>query len=346
MKKRNFKKGLFALALASGLVVGGSLEDVYAQTNEVNQETLSASEAYKAKLDELKNLYEKSLAIKNDYLYINASSTIKNNFDLNLDAARKLIEREEESNLNQDFDYGKVKAEIEAKISYLKDSFDKLDGDLVNTDELIELLEDSKSFMRDDKDYQIAPFDLKAAYDKAIEKGYEIYGQGISVNEKSYKNVLKEIKDSKEKIIQYAKRLEARESLGKQIEAGLKLIDEDNDKYTKESIKVLKLSLDEAKAILDNEKASLENITNSIEKLAKAKAELVTKESYDKLQEAIKKLEEAKERNLTTVKAARMLLDNYPNTVKNIKADLEELIAKSDKLIKEADELLEKYQAE
>ncbi|MDO5047970.1 MAG: hypothetical protein Q4D88_05420 [Anaerococcus sp.] len=62
-----------------------------------------------------------------------------------------------------------------------------------------------------------------------------------------------------------------------------------------------------------------------------------------KLQLAIKKLEAAIEDNQYNASAARMLLDNYPETVKNIREDLLVLLDKSNKLVESAKALLAQY---
>ena len=57
------------------------------------------------------------------------------------------------------------------------------------------------------------------------------------------------------------------------------------------------------------------------------------KEAFDK---KLAILDKAIEENRTNSQASRMLLEKYPNTVKDIKGELEALIKKSDNLLEKA----------
>lgn len=59
--------------------------------------------------------------------------------------------------------------------------------------------------------------------------------------------------------------------------------------------------------------------------------------------EPMVKLAKAKNKAKQTVKTANLLIEKYPNTVRNIRSELEKLIKEAEELIRKADELLAKY---
>lgn len=58
----------------------------------------------------------------------------------------------------------------------------------------------------------------------------------------------------------------------------------------------------------------------------------------------IQKLQKAIDRNKTQVAAAKMIIEKYPNTIQKVRPELEQLIAKSENLVKKAEAAIQRYQ--
>lgn len=325
------------------VIFGGTYNNVLADSNtELSQEENAVVEEYKENLNNLDLQYRESLKIKDSYLYINASEKAKNDFDLNLKANNDLL-NQLDANYDDDINYIDVNKEIKNRIEFLDDSIAKLDGKPVDTDELVKILDEAREFKRN-SEYKKAPAELKNKFDEAIDNGYKIYSLGDSIDKESYDNAIIKINDSKNAILTYTNTVDAQKNLADKIKDAEKIISEGKDKYTENSLTNLKQALENAKLIAENKQAQLSRLEEGIKKLDEAINNLVTIESQETIDELINKLELAKKDNKIAADAARMLINEYPATVKNIKSELEKLIEDSEKLVKQADEILDKYE--
>lgn len=96
---------------------------------------------------------------------------------------------------------------------------------------------------------------------------------------------------------------------------------------------------DGAAVLAKGDKASIEELAAATSNINQARSNIV-RDVKKKLAKV--NLQKAVEKNQNTSQAAKYLIQNYPNTVANVRTELEALIAKSDKLVKQAQALLQK----
>lgn len=339
MKKNNITKGIIALTLATSFVLGAGQSSFAAEATSISQKE-DVNKAYLDAYNELKGTYTECLSLRDkDYTYINATSYCKAAFDGTMteianyiNSIKAVTEAEKKAYI----------PEMKAKLEELKTARDRLDGKQVDSQTLTNLIDDARSFIRNDENYKAASQDLKAAFDLALTNAYTVYGKGDSLSKGEYERAVSELRDTKAAIIRYVKTEDTKKVLAKRIEEAESLL-KDKKKYSADSVKIFELALTAAKSTAANPKASLENYEDIIQKLDKAKEDMLGSDKDAKIKKALDKLKKAKSESEITVKACKTLLD-FPAIAKNYGDKIRTYLVKAEKVIKNAEEVIAKYE--
>ena len=305
MKKNNITKGIIALTLATSFVLGAGQSSFAAEATSISQKE-DVNKAYLDAYNELNGTYTECLSLRDkDYTYINATSYCKAAFDGTMteianyiNSIKAVTEAEKKAYI----------PEMKAKLEELKTARDRLDGKQVDSQTLTNLIDDARSFIRNDDNYKAASQDLKAAFDLALTNAYTVYGKGDSLSKGEYEKAVSELRDTKAAIIRYVKTEDTKKVLAKRIEEAESLL-KDKKKYSADSVKIFELALTAAKSTAANPKASLENYEDIIQKLDTAKEDMLGSDKDAKIKKALDKLKKAKSESEITVKACKTLLD-------------------------------------
>lgn len=339
MKKNNITKGIIALTLATSFVLGAGQSSFAAEATSISQKE-DVNKAYLDAYNELNGTYTECLSLRDkDYTYINATSYCKAAFDGTMteianyiNSIKAVTEAEKKAYI----------PEMKAKLEELKTARDRLDGKQVDSQTLTNLIDDARSFIRNDDNYKAASQDLKAAFDLALTNAYTVYGKGDSLSKGEYEKAVSELRDTKAAIIRYVKTEDTKKVLAKRIEEAESLL-KDKKKYSADSVKIFELALTAAKSTAANPKASLENYEDIIQKLDTAKEDMLGSDKDAKIKKALDKLKKAKSESEITVKACKTLLD-FPAISKNYGDKIRAYLVKAEKVIKNANEVIAKYE--
>lgn len=339
MKKNNITKGIIALTLATSFVLGAGQSSFAAEATSVSQKE-DVNKAYLDAYNELNGTYTECLSLRDkDYTYINATSYCKAAFDGTMTEIANYI------NSIKAVTEAEKKAcipEMKAKLEELKTARDRLDGKQVDSQTLTNLIDDARSFIRNDDNYKAASKDLKAAFDLALTNAYTVYGKGDSLSKGEYEKAVSDLRDTKAAILRYVKTEDTKKVLAKRIKEAEVLL-KDKKKYSADSVKIFELALTAAKSTAANPKASLENYEDIIQKLDKAKEDMLGSDKDAKIKKALDKLKKAKSESEITVKACKTLLD-FPAIAKNYGDKIRAYLVKAEKVIKNAEEVIAKYE--
>lgn len=339
MKKNNITKGIIALTLATSFVLGAGQSSFAAEATSISQKE-DVTKAYLDAYNELKGTYTECLSLRDkDYTYINATSYCKAAFDGTMteianyiNSIKAVTEAEKKAYI----------PEMKAKLEELKTARDRLDGKQVDSQTLTNLIDDARSFIRNDDNYKAASQDLKAAFDLALTNAYTVYGKGDSLSKGEYEKAVSDLRDTKAAILRYVKTEDTKKVLAKGIKEAETLL-KDKKKYSADSVKIFELALTAAKSTAANPKASLENYEDIIQKLDKAKEDMLGSDKDAKIKKALDKLKKAKSESEITVKACKTLLD-FPAIAKNYGDKIRAYLVKAEKVIKNANEVIAKYE--
>lgn len=339
MKKNNITKGIIALTLATSFVLGAGQSSFAAEATSISQKE-DVNKAYLDAYNELNGTYTECLSLRDkDYTYINATSYCKAAFDGTMteianyiNSIKAVTEAEKKAYI----------PEMKAKLEELKTARDRLDGKQVDSQTLTNLIDDARSFIRNDDNYKAASKDLKAAFDLALTNAYTVYGKGDSLSKGEYEKAVSDLRDTKAAILRYVKTEDTKKVLAKRIKEAEVLL-KDKKKYSADSVKIFELALTAAKSTEANPKASLENYEDIIQKLDKAKEDMLGSDKDAKIKKALDKLKKAKSESEITVKACKTLLD-FPAIAKNYGDKIRAYLVKAEKVIKNANEVIAKYE--
>ncbi|WP_276863902.1 hypothetical protein [Anaerococcus tetradius] len=339
MKKNNITKGIIALTLATSFVLGAGQSSFAAEATSISQKE-DVNKAYLDAYNELNGTYTECLSLRDkDYTYINATSYCKAAFDGTMteianyiNSIKAVTEAEKKAYI----------PEMKAKLEELKTARDRLDGKQVDSQTLTNLIDDARSFIRNDDNYKAASKDLKAAFDLALTNAYTVYGKGDSLSKGEYEKAVSDLRDTKAAILRYVKTEDTKKVLAKRIKEAETLL-KDKKKYSADSVKIFELALTAAKSTEANPKASLENYEDIIQKLDKAKEDMLGSDKDAKIKKALDKLKKAKNESEITVKACKTLLD-FPAIAKNYGDKIRAYLVKAEKVIKNANEVIAKYE--
>ncbi|KWZ76697.1 hypothetical protein [Anaerococcus tetradius] len=339
MKKNNITKGIIALTLATSFVLGAGQSSFAAEATSISQKE-DVNKAYLDAYNELNGTYTECLSLRDkDYTYINATSYCKAAFDGTMteianyiNSIKAVTEAEKKAYIPK----------MKAKLEELKTARDRLDGKQVDSQTLTNLIDDARSFIRNDDNYKAASQDLKAAFDLALTNAYTVYGKGDSLSKGEYEKAVSDLRDTKAAILRYVKTEDTKKVLAKRIEEAEVLL-KDKKKYSADSVKIFELALTAAKSTAANPKASLENYEDIIQKLDTAKEDMLGSDKDAKIKKALDKLKKAKSESEITVKACKTLLD-FPAIAKNYGDKIRTYLVKAEKVIKNAEEVIAKYE--
>lgn len=332
MKKNNATKILLALALATA-VVGPKIETSYAT------ETVTLEKDYKSVYEDLEAAIKKANEVRNTYKYINASPYIKIRFDYAITNAEDLIKSLDKNKASE-----KARLNMYSAMGDLRINSDALNGEKTSIKELEELLNANEDFTKSYA-FKYASQSEKDAYLDAFNEAYRFYlynADDENVSQRKVKAVTDKIKLAKNVITKTYAPLESKQALKDEIAVASQLRN-DGSKYTSKSFDSFISALRLAETSVEDKSniKTAEEYKELTATLKSARLALVKKDELDKDKKLqIKRLEEAKEKNKTSIEAARLLLDIAPEKVKDVKGELLQLIKESEELVEMADKVI------
>lgn len=342
MKNKKYLKAGLVLALGvSFLLPANKISYASSTTVDTTIEVLDAKGKYNKAYDTANSKYKELKKVEKSVLYKNATKeSAKYEFSALLDNLNKTLSYYSPDKV-KDSQYEEATSKLNEALKYTEEKKAALDGKAVDNSELFDLYYKDKEFK--DTYYKKATKAQKDAYDKAKTDAYNVLLKGDDVSAKEYNDALKALKDARNDIINSSDKEKVFEDLKKEIAEAEKL---DKSLYTEKSYNVFKKALLAAKTTAESANSTLDQYKTSLEALQEAKKSLVkvdTKEEKE-LAKLIEELKAAKKINEQRVSAAQWLLDNTPETVKNVKGKLEKLIKDSKAIIKEVDAYLAEYE--
>lgn len=332
MKKNNATKILFALALATA-VVGPKIETTYAA------ETVTLEKDYKSVYEDLEAAIKKANELRDTYKYINASPYLKIRFDYAITNAEDLIKGLDKNKASET-----SRLNMYSAMGDLRINSDALNGEKTSIKELEELLNANEDFTKSYA-FKYASKSEKDAYVDAYNEAYKFYlynADDENVSLAKVKAVTDKIKLAKNVITKTYAPLESKQALKDEIAVASQLRN-DGSKYTQKSFDSFISALRLAETSVEDKSniKTAEEYKELAATLKAARLALVKKDELDKDKKLqIKRLEEAKEKNKTSIEAARLLLDIAPEKVKDVKGQLLQLIKESEELVEMADKVI------
>lgn len=332
MKKNNATKILLALALATA-VVGPKIETTYAV------ETSAEEKAFKATYEEFEAAIKNAKEARFSYKYINATDYLKKGLDRSITNAEDLLKSIDKYKVNED-----ARLNMYYGISNLKLHIDALNGEKTSIKELEELLNANEDFTKSYA-FKYASKSEKDAYVDAYNEAYKFYlynADDENVSLAKVKAVTDKIKLAKNVITKTYAPFESKQALKDEIAVASQLRN-DGSKYTTKSFDSFISALRLAETSVEDKSniKTAEEYKELAATLKAARLALVKKDELDKDKKLqIKRLEEAKEKNKTSIEAARLLLDIAPEKVKGVKGELLKLIKESEELVEMADKVI------
>lgn len=342
MKNKKYLKAGLVLALGvSILLPANNISYASSTTTDTTTIVVDAKAKYQTAYETANSKYKELKKVTDSVLYKNATKeSAKDGFSLYLDNLDKTL-KDYSPDKVKDSQYEEAISKLNKALKYAEEKKAALDGKAVDNSELFDLYYKDKEFK--DSYYKKATKAQKEAYDKAKTDAYKVLLNGDNVSAKEYNDALKALKDARNDIINSSDKEKVFENLKKEIAEAEKL---DKSLYTEKSYNVFKTALLAAKTTAESANSTLNQYKTSLEALQEAKKSLVkvdTKEEKE-LAKLIEELKAAKKINEQRVSAAQWLLDNTPETVKNVKGKLEKLIKDSKAIIKEVDAYLAEYE--
>lgn len=345
MKNKLLKPAL-ALALALS-VVTPNVKTSFAADTSVSETSATTSKekyekAYKNAVDRLAELKKVKKSVK----YINeANNDKKYLFDGSLADLEKTIANYSPENVKSyvsDTEFDTATNAINGKLSEVLKKYYNLSGTEVNTKELRDLFYENASFKASDA-YKNASQSQQNAYERAISLAKNALSEYENISTTEYNEALKALKDARASIEESDEVNKAKEALKEEIKEAYKV---DKVSYTEKSYLVFKKALVAAQTTANSTNSTKEQYQTSLEALKAAKDSLVKVDSEkDKeLKALIVELNKSLEEHRTKATAVRILLEEYPKTIKSVKPRLEQLLKESDALVKETQQFLDEVE--
>lgn len=272
-----------------------------------------------------------------DIKYINASSDLQREFNNYLGELDNAVSLYKGKVFLDDASYKTYTDYFNRVISDVAARYNKLDGKTVYGNELFTLTREVNEF-KSSEAYKSASIILQNNYLTAIDKGNAAIALGVDklTNVKN-QEAIDAINAAKDAINKDYEKKSALANLRAEITLSNTII-KDRTKYTKESFEAYEAAYKSAKTTHENTASTLEQVqsaTDLLKTLRRDLKKLPTTEEEKRL-ETIKRLEDAITNTRTTRSAAKLLMQYSPNIAKNNSKKLNELLAKSEKLEKEA----------
>lgn len=345
MKNKLLKPAL-ALALALSVVTPSVKTSFASDTNASQTSAMTAKNKYEkaykdalARLDELKE-------VKYSVKYINeADKDKKYIFDGSLADLEKTIANYSPENIKSyvfDSEFDTATNAINGKLSEVLEKYYNLSGTEVNTKELRDLFYENASFKASDA-YKNASQSQQNSYEKAISMAKTALSKYENISTTEYNEALKALKDARASIEEVESTSKVKEALKAEIKEAYKV---DKASYTEKSYLVFKKALVAAQTTANSTNSTKEQYQTSLDALKAAKDSLVKVDSEkDKeLKALIVELNKSLEEHRAKATAVRILLEEYPKTIKSVKPRLEQLLKESDALVKETQKFLDEVE--
>lgn len=323
MKNNNIKKVMLALALAA-VAVGPNVEKSYAT------ESTSQQSNYYEIYDNFQKALKDAKAIKNNYKYINADYSNQRVLDNALNEAELLNGKVKRTEVSES-----AKTNMSIATGDINFALSVLNGKKAILADVKALLDEHQEFI-DGASFKNATKKDQQKYLDAYNLANRYYilnrYDENAVSKSAVDILVKDIKNSKDAIINAYAPTANKEILKEEIALASKLRD-DADKYTEKSFESFKSALRLAETSIEDKSniktaAEYKEIADT---LRSARLALVEKDG--KNAELIKKLEAAVERNQISMQAVRLLFDVAPQKVEPVKQELLQILKRSEELV-------------
>lgn len=329
--KNNMKKFVLALALAA-VAVGPNVEKSHAT------ETTSQQSNYYEIYDNFQKAIKDATAIKNNYKYINAGYYNQRSLDRALSEAELLDLSVKRDRINDT-----AKTNMALATGEIKHYLSLLNGEKATLTDLKNLLDKHAAFI-ESQAFKDATAKAQRAYLDAYNEANSYYTlnryEENSISKAEVDSITYTLKAKKADIDDAYAQVANKEILKEEIALASKLRN-DADKYTQKSFDTFKAALRLAETSVEDKSTikTAAEYKEIAETLRSARLSLVeVKVKNAKLEELIEKLEKAIKKNKIAVESGETLLKIAPKTVAPVK---DKLI----KLIKDANETIEKSEA-
>lgn len=319
------------LILALGLAaVGVNSPTVYAtSTNVTAPVEKTAKEKHAEKLAEAK---EKSIEyndVLNTIAYKNADESLQNDYILYTNQLKTVISKEEAAIYTSDAEFDAGIYSLDKAINAAEIRKANLNGKVVDKTDLFNLSQQDLEF-KSSAAYKNASDEQKNEYDAAITEANRVIGLGNAVTNVEYKEALDNLVAARDSIVKSQTVESTKQSLADEI----KLAEElraDKDLYTAESFAKLEKAITAAHTTINTANATLEQYQAQLNALQSAKANLKKIPTTDQaeLEEQLARLKEALRKNEIAVESANFLIENTPNTIKNVRYKLDALVVRA-----------------
>ncbi|EEI85925.1 hypothetical protein HMPREF0072_1549 [Anaerococcus lactolyticus ATCC 51172] len=333
MKKNNLTKAILAMALASA-VFAPSVKKSFA-TDTFYSDYLYES-SYLESRRELYKTISDAKEIKNKDRYINASTSVKDSFNVWFKYAEDAYKQAPEySSLSSEKD------KLTRATQYLKEAMKALDGKKSSITDLKDLLDKHTDFTTSSS-YLYATQKQKDAYLDAYNKAYRYYYY------ETYNTVLSEYytKELKEKraAIENAYLNERKKVVKDEIDLS-EPFRKNSEKYTKKSFDTFLSALKLAETSVEDKsniktEAEYKQIAATLKSAREALVEVKVKN--EELEKYIEKLQTAVDNNKIAVKSGETLLEIAPKQVAPVKGKLINLIKNAKSVIEKSEAVLAK----
>ena len=325
------KKFVLALALAA-VAVGPNVEKSHAT------ETTSQQSNYYEIYDNFQKAIKDATAIKNNYKYINAGYYNQRSLDRALSEAELLDLSVKRDRINDT-----AKTNMALATGEIKHYLSLLNGEKATLTDLKNLLDKHAAFI-ESQAFKDATAKAQRAYLDAYNEANSYYTlnryEENSISKAEVDSITYTLKAKKADIDDAYAQVANKEILKEEIALASKLRN-DADKYTQKSFDTFKAALRLAETSVEDKSTikTAAEYKEIAETLRSARLSLVeVKVKNAKLEELIEKLEKAIKKNKIAVESGETLLKIAPKTVAPVK---DKLI----KLIKDANETIEKSEA-
>lgn len=330
------------LALGTLLLVP-TTKDVYAtSTNtEANESVKSAEEEFKEALEKAKTEIPAYYSFMGSYQYKNADFEPQLNFSNAVSLLESSYNKLTDFSPKDDNDYILQTRVLNTLLNNVEKAKSNLNGREVDKTEIFSLINEKSSFQGQDA-YKNAPEELKKEYEDALKKSYKVLNDSQeNLTNAENEEIVKAIKEAKNKIISHEETRKARLDLKEEI-ALISDIKADKALYTEKSYNSYNNAAILAKSTIENPSSTLDQIKSATDLLASARKNLAKKQTESDIsrEDQIKRLEEAIEANKQTKAAANLLKEITPNFAQQNMEKLNNLIKKSDEIVARSTKVL------
>lgn len=343
--KRRLVKPILAIALGLAVLAPNATEAYATSQTSSEQAKSEAQKEFEIALKKAEEKYAELVEAKKTVAYVNADGPNRQAHDNNIENLDKKIKAAKSTEKTSDSVYESYTKILNDELTAIASGL-QLDGEVVDRTELHNLYFDLANFTTTEA-YKAADRlvdrSLVRNYNDARDLANAALAKGDALSKAEYDKALSTLKAAVNAIKAPFDLETAKEGIKAEVEASRKV---DQSLYTDKTARTFKSALRAAETTANIADASAQQLNEATETLKAAREALVKKPTNaDEQREAeIKELREALERNEVIAQAGQLLLDKYPETIKNVKKQLEDLIKTSKELSERTNKLIQELE--